>query len=940
MKNRGMFFTFDAVFALMIVIVFVSVFSIIYISNLSPQMYQERLSIAAEDAMNAVSNIKISDIQNEQVITDLRSRGVLAEDDMNRTLIDVLGWMWSSQNATYLEAAENITENIFTKIMPKNVQWALQIENDTIYCTSVNDVKVAASVARRMVSGYMKSQPSAGYVAKVFLKNIGGKGTASYIFYGGFVGEGNITSVVDDIPGDAVIKSIYMEMNAGSNFTLLVNGYPCGNFSKNSTEQIAVNNWTILGSDCLNHIALNARNNFTIVSLGTDISKSYIGGGYIRIAYETSRLLEPENYSRFYLPGIDGIINYYDSFYVPGNITSMSIHLEFYNNYSMYFNIGNATVLNNTGSNETQIVDITNATLAALLNYTLLSYENVPIHMASTIANITRLGNADVILITDTSGSMDMCLNSTRSNCPTIGCDDYRINTTNQDRISKAKCLDKDFVRIVLGVSGNRIGLVTYSYNASMKASLQSNATNLISIINGFDTGGGTCICCAERMARLMLQQQSNATRAKYIIVMTDGLANERCYPYNGCYPDMVGHQECQRYQPDENRTSCCSGYNGSSTNYCPSPWCRIDTDSVCNDAKDDIAINNSIDDSCRARNDTGALIDAIGMGPVSRCPAANMTLRGIASCGGGSYYASSDANELQAIYQTIAGNILNQTLTRQVVTVAGNFSYAKLYPNSYIEFGYESNVSYGEYQNISVRQETDLFASCNGSFFVPQQMKVTDAKATSYSGDYWTHNASFKSPNTGNSWRNIFWLGKYGSSYAALGDPYVIHFDGSMVASNATNYIELRLGTNSTNTSSYCSAKNRVIYTARIKASVPYGALLPSISGFNVSVYYDNNHDGIADGPVNVLVGQDLDFNSTAITVDKLRTDNALHEAFLRMLDQLNFVVMPGNTGRAGSVNNPIDVKLSESLDIDYANIRGVPYFWGPADVNIVVWV
>jgi hypothetical protein len=837
-----------------------------------------------------------------------------------------------------MEDARNITENLLTKIMPENTQWALQIENDTIYNTSSAEAVRAVSVGRRIVSGYMKSQPSSGYVAKVFLKNIAGKGTSSYIFYGGFVGEGNITSVIDEIPSDATINSIYMEMNAGSNFTLLINGRPCGNFYKTYDGYITVDNWTITNSNCLRNITPGTRNNFTIVSLESNLSRSYIGGGYIRVSYDTSRLLEPENYSRFNFPGINGIINYYDSFYIPGNVTSMNIHLEFYNNYSMYLNIGNITVYNNTGSNETQIVDINNATLASMLYYPNVSYQNVPIHMASVIANITRKGNADIILITDTSGSMEMCLNSTKSNCPSVGCDDPKTNTTNQDRISKAKCLDKDFVKIILNTTGNRIGLVTYSYDATNKANLQSNVTNLTNIINGFTTGGGTCICCSERMARMMLSQQSNVNRSKYIIVMTDGMANERCYPYKGCYPDMVGHQECQRYAPNENRTSCCSGYNGT-TNYCPYQLCRIDQDSVCSDSKDDTAINNSIEDSCRIRNDTGALVDAVGLGPMAACAPAVQTLQGIASCGGGAYFASSDANELAAIYRSIAGNILNQTLSKQIVSVTGNFSYANLLPSSYIEFGYTSNAFYGEYQNISIRQETDTFPSCNGSFFVPGQMKVSDAKVTSYSGDYWTDNVTFKSINTGNNWSNIFLLAKYGKDYTQLGDPYTIYFDSNIIASNATNYITLKLGTGPGNVSAYCSSNNRVIYTSRIKASVPYGSLMPKASGFNITVYYDNNHDGTSDGSVNLVVGSDLNFNSTLITVDQLQTDDALRDAFLRMLDQLNFVTIPSNNGRPGSVNNPIDVKLSESMDIDYAHIRGVPYFWGPADVSVVAW-
>ncbi len=1181
-----MFFTIDAIFALMIVIIFVTVFSVMHMTSLNPQAYQKRLSIEAEDAISVVSGLSISDVRDEKVIEDLYSRGMLGSDDTNKYLVDVIGMMWASQNETYLEAASNISETIIARVMPENVQWKLQVEDDTLYNTTALDVRGAAAVGRRIVSGYMKSYPSSGYVAKVYLKSIAGKNTAAYIFYGGFVGEGNITSVMSSLPSDAAVKNIYMEMGAASNFTLFINAYQCGNFTKLSSDYIAVDNWSVTDPSCLSRVIPGQRNNFTIAFSDADITKNYIGGGYIKVSYETAAMLDEENYSSFYFPGIDGIINYYDSFYIPGNITAMAIHLEIDNNYSTYLNIGNATVFNSTGSSSKQVIDLANSTLDSLLDYREMSFNTIPIHMFSLFPNVTGVGgNADVVLITDVSGSMNWRMNQDYSTGTERSCGSPSLFDNSTKRISVARCVDQDFVQDILSLSGNRVALVSFNGGISNYTELSNNSAYLNYTISLYSAGGSTCIACAINKAYEILAVYSSSGRTKHVIVMSDGVANVRAsgwcelkdieskdgidfitgdsggfihfnstnsskytdyysgmassvssvsptnslfaiaagadgyfYRWNGT--DWISVQDVggtdffgvsvlnstfglaagtdghiyklsggswvsdsdtgshtwrgisvanstnavaagyrsgdgylarwngaswsvasrinnvmfydvkftnstqafavgksgkiyrwsgaswSQYQDTGSQTwyaisvvnstgAFVAGsdgsiyrWDGTSFSSFTSPTAQqingivfyndsagkiitenglvyaysygiwtlardarstgtFSTGTSCGDPDwctdtfaNNFAAQNANWSSCRLREHLNTTNYAVGFGPVATCSLGNRTLVEIAKCGNGSYYASSDADELASIYQNIATSILNQSFVKQVVAVSGNIPYVKLYPNSYINFSYQPNQFYGEYQNISVRMETNPFPSCNGSFFVPSQMRISDVKATSYSGDYWTHQAYFKSPNTGNEWSEIFMLGRYGTNYLALGDPYALHFDANITAGNATNYINITLGTNPSNTSSYCSNRNRIIYTARIKSSVPYGENLPSLSGFNVTVYYDSNHDGAADGSVNVAIGTGIGFNSTLIGVEQLRDDDALHDAFSRLLHQLNFYTGANNTGNPGSLNNPLDIRLSESIDVNYTSMARVPYFWGPVDVSIVTWI
>ena len=67
---------------------------------------------------------------------------------------------------------------------------------------------------------------------------------------------------------------------------------------------------------------------------------------------------------------------------------------------------------------------------------------------------------------------------------------------------------------------------------------------------------------------------------------------------------------------------------------------------------------------------------------------------------------------------------------------------------------------------------------------------------------------------------------------------------------------------------------------------------------------------------------------------------NNAVDYAFLRLLDYLNFITIPSNSGRPGSINNPIDIEISEDMTVDTLSIGGIPYMWGPVDIGIEVWV
>jgi len=909
---RGIMFTVDAAIALILVLSALGLFTLLSFETSSEELTYQQLHFDAQDIIQVMSVLKVSDVLDTAVISDLFNTGRLIEAHKNKSIMDVIAEFWSGNTSKNKSIAKNITKELFSSFVPDNLDWAFLIDKDVLFNSSRMPDSGDMVVSRRFASGFMESRPTTGCYARASVQAVKGKQDSSYAFFGGFVGQGNITAVIRDIPGDANVSEIYMEMNIPSNFTLYLNDFNCGSFITRGPG-MNVSNFSITKSSnpsCINAIRKGGINVFYINFSSNNITKHYIGGGFIRVSYSTKRLINPApNISKYYFPGINGLINLYSSFYVPGDIQSMNIHLEFFNNYTTYLRIAGQQVMSTSGSKSTQNVNISNTVLSSLLNYSELSSKTIPIRMGIVAIGEAGTGDSDVVLITDLSGSMNWCIDS-NSHC-----------SSPNRRIDLAKDLDKQFVNIILSTPGNRVALVTYSNNAYKRTNLTDNETYLNNTIDGFSASGATCIACAIREARMILQNESNSSRQKFIVVMSDGLANMRV--------------DTSRI----NRTTCCTyGYWWFPSYYCPSPFCGRNFVSRCGSTYDSTASQQAINDACYAHSVTNATIYSVGFGPIQSCREGNYTLRQIAECGNGSFFASDNATELEEIYQLLANTILYQSYKKQITEVTGNIS-TWLSNNSYIEFSYAPESQITAYGEVSFAQESKRFASCNSSLFIPAGIKVSDLKALTYSAAYWADRLILNNKN--HSDFSVYNLADYGPSYSYLGDPYVIHVPDTVINQNDSNNFSLRLGVSPSNSSDNCSGKDKFVYIVRLSAIASSQGLFPDCFGYNVSVYYDTDHDGVADGSLYVPIGEDLPgFVRTPVDVEDLNTSgNGIANAFASLLEQLNYFVSGSNSGPAGSQNNPIDIEITPEVKFSVNVVGGVPYMWGPAKLEVVIW-
>jgi hypothetical protein len=900
-NNKGFAIILDSLIALILVLV---IFTIYY----------------------GLSHSKISKTSG----TEFKKLHYISEDVLDvlnkEGMLDRIGEEWADANGSpeseHWQIARNLTKEYLEKLIPEHIGYKVTIDEVPLYSSDddltpkriFENESETKTHSTRLLVGYGAGLPTRGHVARAFLSKIREKKTSTYAYFGGFVGQGNLTRIIKLPSTLDKVQQVYIELASGGPFHLYVNDYDYGEFIP-SDEIMSANIQEYLPSPWEH---FNPGDNTVEIKFSSeDISEHFIGGGFIRVTYNTSEMetVTEDGETYYYFPGIEGLINLYSSIYVPGNLNSMEIYLKFFNTYNTFLTIGDDRVFESSGSNETQEVYLYDSNLT-MLNYPDISLETVPLRLGTeNVSYITNgTGNADVILITDLSGSMNWRLDSSSTGV-TRSCTNPNLYSGNTKRISLAKCLDKEFVDIILNTTGNRVGLVGYSgipnsiptASSTMIKSFHDLSTNSVSLktqINSYTASGATGICGAIRKARLMLEEQSNDSRQKFIIVMTDGLANVQCHPTNE--DSLIG----------------CIPYICPTTWFCPGGGCLYQE---CGDYVSDRASDDAIQDSCKAYNDVNATIYSIGFGPVASCPLSNQTLQFIASCGNGTYYASSDADELKDIYRKIAEQIVNMSYKAQTASIVGEMNKSILYPESYIKFSYAPrNLSaYGE---ITLTQNTERFndtENCNGSIFITEYATVIDAKVTSYSAEHWTDFLRINS-------QIVYSLrdGHFGDNYLILGDPYIVQIPNpeETLIPGQVNEGEIRTG-NSPTEDMGCSEDNSAIFTLRLKAGVGYGDVFPEKLGCNWKIQFEDNSYLEAKIPEDYAGDENCSYTAENISYNP---KDAVDDAIYRLINKLD-----------SNGNGKIDIKFdSDMIEFDFSRSGGVRSLWGPITLKLVLWM
>lgn len=497
LKKRGFLFSTDALIAIGIIfLVIVMAFPLIRHSTQSSQIHY--------DVISTLSNLKASEADNAY-IESLIEQGVI--EDPNKPLLEIIGEFYVSNITIAKNIGQSILQDLDTK---ENI--GIWYGSDLIASKNITSYEEASSsdITKQVISGIQQGGSVTGFSARAYLSN---KVRKKYFYFGGYIGEGNLSTQVDV---NGTVQEASLEIATNQSFSVYINNNFQGSYSGTSTTTPQEFNLT----------TSSFTNGTNLVELrGNNLA---VSGGFLRIEYQTEAQYEQP--TRYYFPGVDGIVNIYDGFYIPGNLNSLSMMLHYNSNTEIFLTIGNKTVFNNTSSGETT-TSFTNSQLASLLDYSSLSDKTTPIRLGLKNVSIigSGLSNIDVVLITDTSGSMDWRLNSDTTGTTRTNCSDPSIYNPSTKRISLAKCLDKSFIETILNSSSDsRVALVSFSNDADNYIDLTRDESSLINEIDSYSASGATCVSCAINRAYKILESSSDSSRIKFIVAMTDGVTNRR----------------------------------------------------------------------------------------------------------------------------------------------------------------------------------------------------------------------------------------------------------------------------------------------------------------------------------------------------------------------------------------------------------------------------
>jgi len=763
-NKKAIFFSTDALFALLIILA-----TILIVYPVLPSSH--RSSEIQEDVVEVLSTLKVGEVDDAYVKSLILSEDIT---NINNSVLEQIGEFYITNKTlavnmansmlNYLQTSENIgiwfEDSLIASKNSTPYESAENVEVSTYTVSGLSNIEQNGSVT--------------GYSARAWLSS---DLAQKYFYFGGYSGDGNISSVMN-FTGE--INYVGLEIAVNKDFDLYINGNYSGHY-ENSSSEFSPSSYDLSAYNSSFHEGEN-----TIKLVADEL---YVAGGFFKIVYKSSEGFQQP--TRYYFPGIEGLINLYDGFYVPGQLNELSIFLHMDSEYDSFLNIGNITVYSGSTTGEETIV-INDSYLSSILDYNELSQKTVPIRLG--LKNATYVSEyirpADAYSVTDISGSM--CGDCSGTSCA-VGsccgvtcwkCDNNQPKCEScggvcEDMIFDAQQANKEFIDIVLNASGSRVGLVAYENDVQESDCyhLSNNSASLKNKVDEWEAEGATCICCGINRALDGLVANSSSGRSKSIVVMSDGEANVQC--------------------------------------------ARQGTGNSKNDA---------IQAACDAYQDYNITVYAIGFGD----SVDNVTLQSIANCGNGTYYFANTSN-LVDIYKKVAEDIIEASYKEQTLESTGEV-YTQLYPDSYIEFNYtEQEYPYG----LITVLEQQFYDDYHGDFLVPNSSTILEAKVISYSGPRWTDNVLINNVSV----YNLSW---YGEDYTKLGDPYAIALPLSHI--QEINLVEVSTGTSPENSTSG-SQYNKAIYRLRQNAS-SYSEIVALARGCIWNLEFEDNSEAVVSVP------------------------------------------------------------------------------------------
>jgi len=312
-----------------------------------PETHQEisfqTNSIEARDIINVLSALKASSFSQAPTISYLIQSGLIKKEDLNKTILDLIGSFWYSGNKTI---ASNITKEVLENVTKKC--FSLQAENETIY-SSCNYTSKTISVAYALASGYEIGKPVSGYVARAWLTKYKKNTTQIIPFYpegSGWTGNPLELTKKFSLPQNITIynATLFVSIHFGTSRSqaefqqLVVNGVQKKNDVKWLYLQEASGWYGEITTAAYGYVdvtnEIRPGNNTIYIRIGTPNYHSHIHPGMrLIVTYSLTQEMQAGSQTfmkRYYFDDVVGYTGAWSmlSFYVPENAKNVNAKLQ------------------------------------------------------------------------------------------------------------------------------------------------------------------------------------------------------------------------------------------------------------------------------------------------------------------------------------------------------------------------------------------------------------------------------------------------------------------------------------------------------------------------------------------------------------------------------------------------------------------------------------
>ncbi len=485
--RKGFYFSFDAVIALMLVS---AAFGLVMTTDPPGSIDLDAKSkesleadAAAESAMQVAIRQDARDALTPGQQIYFQNATELTGEDLEKPILDTIAVLWASNDTA---EAQNLTAQYFDSIIPDRYNYRITIDDGaaaTIYnTTTLPPDQELVTRATRLISGISRNRPTSGYIARAHLTETTTRNDRT-VFFGGYVGDGNITLNVS-LPDLHTVKNVTIEGDFAGPFDIQFNGADAGSYTP-STDNLTVDEYHICSTEANTSRceALKSGDNLVDLRFNND-SRSSVSGGFLNIRYNRTTGIEERagkhQIEQEKLPGIDGVINLYSAFHVPGELNRISTRLNYTADVgTIFLSIGNATVYEAEADGDTT-VDLSNDSIhgnltAAGLTYDDMSEQTIPYRVGVEHESLLQgeAGAIDAVSATSLAGSM-----------------------SSGGKIDEAIAGTKEFINVIIDTPDARVGLTGFDDFIKHRHFLSQDNESLHDLADEYKAGGGTCVGC------------------------------------------------------------------------------------------------------------------------------------------------------------------------------------------------------------------------------------------------------------------------------------------------------------------------------------------------------------------------------------------------------------------------------------------------------------